>query len=491
MTGERLRLMAVHAHPDDESSKGAATTARYAAEGVDVLVVTCTGGERGDVLNPQLPGPSRAASTAMREVPPRTRWPPRRAALGVRQHWLGFVDSGLPEGDPLPPLPEGCFALRPARGGRRRRWSSSSASSARTSSPRTTRRAATRTPTTSCATGSSVEAFDAAGDPERYRGRGRAVDAAQALLQPRLLAARGCARCTRRSSRAGRESPFGDWVESPPGARDPRARGDDARRVRRRTSPPRDDALRAHATQIDPDGLLLRDPARARGRACGRTEEYELAALARAGHAARGRPVRRAARRRLMRAGPGRAGVARRAGAEPVAVGRADRRHAAGGVAGVPRLRRSRSRSRSPCVFLFLSLTKQLRIVDRRARALGLDDDEPAVGGRGRPGDRRRRCGRAATSRSTRRGRPRRADARRHVAMSTAPSRRQRPSVRVTRRPAAGQRRPRGQPARRSRTRSGPPRAPARTCWCCRSTRRASTRAASAPSTPSRSTGRS
>jgi mycothiol S-conjugate amidase len=44
--------MAVHAHPDDESSKGAAATARYVAEGVEVMVVTCTGGERGDVLNP-------------------------------------------------------------------------------------------------------------------------------------------------------------------------------------------------------------------------------------------------------------------------------------------------------------------------------------------------------------------------------------------------------------------------------------------------------
>ena len=52
--GEALRLMAVHAHPDDESSKGAATMARYVSEGVEVLVVTCTGGERGDVLNPQL-----------------------------------------------------------------------------------------------------------------------------------------------------------------------------------------------------------------------------------------------------------------------------------------------------------------------------------------------------------------------------------------------------------------------------------------------------
>ena len=33
--------------------------------------------------------------------------------LGVQHRWLGFVDSGLPEGDPLPPLPEGCFALEP------------------------------------------------------------------------------------------------------------------------------------------------------------------------------------------------------------------------------------------------------------------------------------------------------------------------------------------------------------------------------------------
>jgi hypothetical protein len=46
--------MAVHAHPDDESSKGAATMAKYVAEGVEVLVVSCTDGERGDVLNPAL-----------------------------------------------------------------------------------------------------------------------------------------------------------------------------------------------------------------------------------------------------------------------------------------------------------------------------------------------------------------------------------------------------------------------------------------------------
>jgi mycothiol S-conjugate amidase len=44
--------MAVHAHPDDESSKGAASAARYVRDGVEVLVVTCTDGARGDVLNP-------------------------------------------------------------------------------------------------------------------------------------------------------------------------------------------------------------------------------------------------------------------------------------------------------------------------------------------------------------------------------------------------------------------------------------------------------
>src|SRR4028118_2251286 len=50
--GERLRLLHVHAHPDDESSKGAATTARYVAEGVQGMVATCTGGGGGATLTP-------------------------------------------------------------------------------------------------------------------------------------------------------------------------------------------------------------------------------------------------------------------------------------------------------------------------------------------------------------------------------------------------------------------------------------------------------
>jgi mycothiol S-conjugate amidase len=108
---EPLRLMAVHAHPDDESSKGAATMARYVDEGVEVLVVTCTGGERGSILNPALQ--NRPEIEAQITEIRRKEMAHAREILGVDQHWLGFVDSGLPEGDPLPPLPEGCFALVP------------------------------------------------------------------------------------------------------------------------------------------------------------------------------------------------------------------------------------------------------------------------------------------------------------------------------------------------------------------------------------------
>lgn len=46
--------MLVHAHPDDESSGTGATMARYAAEGAEVTLVTCTLGERGQVVVPEL-----------------------------------------------------------------------------------------------------------------------------------------------------------------------------------------------------------------------------------------------------------------------------------------------------------------------------------------------------------------------------------------------------------------------------------------------------
>jgi mycothiol S-conjugate amidase len=102
--------MAVHAHPDDESSKGAATMAKYVREGAEVLVATMTGGERGDILNKAMDRPEvKANLPAIR----REEMNRAREILRVGQRFLGFTDSGLPEGDPKPPLPEGCFALTP------------------------------------------------------------------------------------------------------------------------------------------------------------------------------------------------------------------------------------------------------------------------------------------------------------------------------------------------------------------------------------------
>ena len=87
-----FRLLAIHAHPDDESSKGAATTARYAAEGYEVLVLTCTGGERGDVINPAMDRPG--IKEHMGEVR-REEMAKAARALGVHHRWLGYVDSGM------------------------------------------------------------------------------------------------------------------------------------------------------------------------------------------------------------------------------------------------------------------------------------------------------------------------------------------------------------------------------------------------------------
>ncbi|SKW17352.1 mycothiol conjugate amidase Mca [Mycobacteroides abscessus] len=103
-----MRLMAVHAHPDDESSRGAATLAKYAAEGHEVLVVTATGGERGDILNPAM---NRAG--VQENLPDVRRQEMALAAktLGVEHHWLGFTDSGLQLDPGL--LPADGFALVP------------------------------------------------------------------------------------------------------------------------------------------------------------------------------------------------------------------------------------------------------------------------------------------------------------------------------------------------------------------------------------------
>jgi mycothiol S-conjugate amidase len=85
--------MFVHAHPDDESSKGAATMARYAAEGFRVSLVTCTDGAAGDILNPAMDHPG------VRERLIELRGEELGRALHVLgvtdHHQLGYPDSGF------------------------------------------------------------------------------------------------------------------------------------------------------------------------------------------------------------------------------------------------------------------------------------------------------------------------------------------------------------------------------------------------------------
>src|SRR5262245_7141133 len=97
MAATPLCLLTVHAHPDDEASKGAGSVAKYHAQGVRTVLVTCTGGEAGEILNPEADSPeARADLGAVR----------RRElddAVGIigydRLYLLGYRDSGMPDPD--------------------------------------------------------------------------------------------------------------------------------------------------------------------------------------------------------------------------------------------------------------------------------------------------------------------------------------------------------------------------------------------------------
>jgi mycothiol S-conjugate amidase len=267
---DRLRLLAVHAHPDDESSKGAATMAKYVAEGVRVMVATCTGGERGSVLNPAMDRPEVWERLPQIRAEEMAR---AREILGVEQEFLGFVDSGLPEGDPLPALPEGCFALVPLE-------------EAAAPLVALIRRFKPRFITTYDEQGGyphpyhiktheiSVHAFEAAGDPDRYPELGEpwqpsklyyhtgfSIDRMRALHEGILA--------------AGLESPYEEWLANWDPARDM------SHRVTTRVDcaeyfAVRDAALIAHATQIDPNGRWFTCPIEVQ-QAAWPTEDYELA----------------------------------------------------------------------------------------------------------------------------------------------------------------------------------------------------------------------
>jgi mycothiol S-conjugate amidase len=252
-----LRLLCVHAHPDDESSKGAATMAKYVDEGVEVLVVSCTGGERGDILNPALKDRPDVAenihAVRLAEMAQAAR------ILGVQHHWLGFVDSGLPEGDPLPPLPDGCFALVPLE---------------EASRPlvEVVRRFRPHVMTTYDENGGyphpdhimchkvSVAAFEAAGDPEKFPEAGEPWQPLKLYYDVTFTRER-VETLHNAMLELGIESPYAEWI----------SRWDERAADRRLPNvttkvycadqfPRRDAALLAHATQVDPEGWFFKVP---------------------------------------------------------------------------------------------------------------------------------------------------------------------------------------------------------------------------------------
>jgi mycothiol S-conjugate amidase len=262
--------MHVHAHPDDESSKGAASTARYVAEGVDVQVVTCTGGERGSILNPNMDRPDVLANLA--EIR-RQEMETAREILGVSQVWLGFVDSGFPDGDNPAPLPDGCFAA-------------TSLEAATAPLVKAIREFRPHVVTTYDENGGyphpdhimchniTIAAWEAAGDPDAYPDAGEPWQPLKLYYHHSFHRERAHA-LHEEMVRRGLESPYADRIAD--------WKPDPAHAARVTTKVPcadyfavRDKALLAHATQIDPNGPWFACPLEIHI-AAWPTEDFELA----------------------------------------------------------------------------------------------------------------------------------------------------------------------------------------------------------------------
>jgi mycothiol S-conjugate amidase len=250
------RLLFVHAHPDDEASKGAATAARYVDEGAEVTLVTLTGGEAGEVLNPSADPvtPDDMGTIRAAELEAAV------AAIGfTRTFGLGYVDSGYHED--FDDVPEGCFARTPVD-----EAASRLAAIVRRERPQVVvtypEDGGYPHPDHIMCHTVTMRALELAEDAGADLGDQLGADAAPWRVakvyastifpKERVLALDAGMR------EAGLESPFDAWLKKRPGRLDlpePDALVDVADWFGRR-----DAALRAHVTQIDPDGFWFQVP---------------------------------------------------------------------------------------------------------------------------------------------------------------------------------------------------------------------------------------
>jgi mycothiol S-conjugate amidase len=236
------------------------------------MVCTLTGGERGSILNKAMDRPEiRDNLPAVR----REEMARAREILGVRQQFLGFVDSGLPEGDPLPPLPAGCFARK-------------SLEEASYPLVRAVREFRPHVMLTYDEQGGyphpdhikthevSVEAFEAAADPDRYPGAGDPWQPLKLYYFATFHKARFTA-LHEGMVRRGLESPYAERLERAAERAEERPELEITTRVQCADFfGLRDQALIAHATQIDPDSSWFACPLEVQ-RAAWPTEDYHLA----------------------------------------------------------------------------------------------------------------------------------------------------------------------------------------------------------------------
>jgi mycothiol S-conjugate amidase len=240
------RLLFVHAHPDDESSKGAATAARYVDAGARVTLVTCTDGAAGEILNPsfatEVPGevPDAEAMARIR----RSELAGAVAAIGFHAvHQLGFADSGWHEDAAA--VPAGTFARMDLDVAARALADVLVAERPHVvvTYPENGGYPHPDHIMTHLVTVRAVEL--AAPDWQVAK-----VYAANTFLRERVVALHEAMLA------AGLESPYADWLED--GRRpdvEPHARIPCADTFARR-----DAALRAHASQVDPDGMWFAMP---------------------------------------------------------------------------------------------------------------------------------------------------------------------------------------------------------------------------------------
>jgi len=239
---ERLCLLAVHAHPDDEASKGAASVHQYAREGVRCVLVCATGGEEGEILNPAMDRPEirdRLPEVRMEEL--------RRSAAIIGYHelvMLGYRDSGM-AGSEANSRP-GAFAAADLDEAVGRLVAIIRREQPQVIVTYADDQEGYPHPDHLRVHDISVVAFDAAGDPEAFPDAGPPWQPSKlyysAWAKARLVALH------EKFLELGLESPFTEeWLARP---------GLDARITTRIDVLPEDDirdaALLAHATQVDP-----------------------------------------------------------------------------------------------------------------------------------------------------------------------------------------------------------------------------------------------